>query len=195
VLEWELPDAQWFVDGKTNICHNCVDRQVLQRPRRRRRASSGKASRNRRSAAMPAPPRRARAEAAGGGPPRDPPPQLSRAAARDVRSSPNVLKSLGVGKGDVVTIYMGMVPEIAIAMLACARIGAAHSVIFRRLRRDAIVDRVSDAGSRVIITCDGAWRRGQVVPLKDNVDPHANSSRRTARCRARRRRCAASATP
>jgi acetyl-CoA synthetase len=82
----------------------------------------------------------------------------------------NVLKSLGVKKGDIVTIYMPMVPELAIAMLACARIGAAHSIIFGGFSAQAIADRVSDAGSRVLITADGGWRRGQIVPLKDNVD-------------------------
>src|SRR5690606_8358922 len=76
----------------------------------------------------------------------------------------------GVKKGDVVTIYMGMVPELAIAMLACARIGAAHSIIFGGFSAQAIIDRVVDANSKVIITCDGAWRRGKIVPLKDNVD-------------------------
>ncbi|MGA1518288.1 MAG: acetate--CoA ligase, partial [Phycisphaerales bacterium] len=83
--------------------------------------------------------------------------------------------SLGVGKGDIVTIYMGMVPEVAIAMLACARIGAAHSVIFGGFSASAIVDRVHDAKSRVILTCDGAWRRGSVVPLKANVDEACRS--------------------
>jgi acetyl-CoA synthetase len=75
-----------------------------------------------------------------------------------------------VKKGDVVTLYMGMVPELAIALLACARIGAVHSVIFGGFSSQAIVDRVVDADSRLIVTCDGAWRRGKVVPLKDNVD-------------------------
>jgi acetyl-CoA synthetase len=82
----------------------------------------------------------------------------------------NALRSLGVRKGDVVTLYMGMVPELAIAVLACARIGAAHSVIFGGFAAPAIIDRVADAESRVIITCDGAWRRGSLVPLKANVD-------------------------
>ena len=77
---------------------------------------------------------------------------------------------MGVQRGDVVTIYMGMVPELAIAMLACARIGAPHSVIFGGFASPAIVDRVQDAKSKIIITCDGAWRRGQTVLLKKNVD-------------------------
>jgi acetyl-CoA synthetase len=89
---------------------------------------------------------------------------------REISKLANVLKSLGVKKGDVVTIYMGMVPELAIAMLACARIGAAHSVIFGGFSATAIADRVKDAHSKLVITADGAWRRGKVVPLKDNVD-------------------------
>src|SRR5690606_28574035 len=82
----------------------------------------------------------------------------------------NALASLGVRRGDVVTLYMPMIPALAIAMLACARLGAAHSVIFGGFASHAIVDRVTNAGSRVIITADGGWRRGSVVPLKANVD-------------------------
>ena len=80
------------------------------------------------------------------------------------------MKGLGVKKGDVVTLYMGMVPELAIAMLACARIGAVHSVIFGGFSSQAIADRMEDARSRIIVTCDGGWRRGKIIPLKDNVD-------------------------
>ncbi|MFV2001309.1 MAG: acetate--CoA ligase, partial [Acidimicrobiia bacterium] len=82
----------------------------------------------------------------------------------------NGLRSLGVEKGDRVAIYMGMVPELPIAMLACSRIGAPHSVIFGGFSSDSIVDRVNDQGAKLLITCDGAWRRGSVVPLKDNCD-------------------------
>jgi len=82
----------------------------------------------------------------------------------------NVLKSKGVKKGDVVTIYMGMVPELAVAMLACARIGAVHSIIFGGFSAQAIRDRVEDGDSKLLVTCDGSWRRGKVVPLKGNVD-------------------------
>ncbi|MFO0828131.1 MAG: acetate--CoA ligase [Phycisphaerales bacterium] len=151
VCEWNLPDAQWFIGGKTNACHNCVDRQVLQGHGDQVAiiwegepivGESGYEVRH-----------------------------LSyRDLQRETSKLANVLKSFGVRKGDVVTIYMGMVPELAIAMLACARIGAAHSVIFGGFASAAIVDRVHDAGSKIILTCDGAWRRGQVVPLKDNVD-------------------------
>jgi acetyl-CoA synthetase len=88
----------------------------------------------------------------------------------------NGLRTLGVKKGDVVTIYMGMVPELAIAMLACARIGAPHSVVFGGFSSQAIADRVNDAGSRIVLTCDGAWRRGKVVKLKHAVDEAAAQS-------------------
>ena len=149
VVEWNLPDAKWFVGGTTNICANCIDRQI--------------------------------ASGHGGEPaiiwegePSAPHPEVRQLTyedlLREVSKTANALKALGVRKGDVVTVYMGMVPELAIAMLACARIGAAHSVIFGGFAPPAIVDRVRDADSRVIITCDGAWRRGQVVPLKRNVD-------------------------
>jgi acetyl-CoA synthetase len=89
---------------------------------------------------------------------------------RDTTKFANVLKGLGVKKGDVVTIYMPMVPELVIAMLACARIGAAHSVIFGGFAPQAIVERVTDARSKVIVTADGSYRRGEIVPLKANVD-------------------------
>ncbi|MBX3364073.1 MAG: acetate--CoA ligase [Phycisphaeraceae bacterium] len=150
VLEWNLPDAKWFVGGTTNLCYNAVDRHVV----------SGHGEETaiiwEGEPVGPAGPEIRRLTYA----------QLQQEIARFA----NGLKSLGVAKGDVVTIYMGMVPELAIAMLACARIGAAHSVIFGGFSSQAIVDRVLDARSRVIVTCDGAWRRGKVVPLKANVD-------------------------
>ncbi len=151
VCEWNLPDAKWFVGGSTNACFNCLDRQV--------QTGHGE------QVALiwegePVP--------VGGSP------EIRRLTYNDLLRETcklaNALKAKGVKKGDVVTIYMGMVPELAIAMLACARIGAAHSVIFGGFSAQAIVDRVLDAKSTVILTCDGAWRRGKVVPLKDNVD-------------------------
>jgi acetyl-CoA synthetase len=155
VLEWNCPDAKWFVGGTTNACFNCVDRQV----------GSGHGG----DVAIVW-----EGEPCGEGGP-----EIRRLTYRDLQRETarfaNVLKSLGVGKGDIVTIYMGMVPEVAIAMLACARIGAAHSVIFGGFSASAIVDRVHDAKSRVILTCDGAWRRGSVVPLKANVDEACRS--------------------
>jgi acetyl-CoA synthetase len=153
VLEWKAPDARWFVGGRTNICHNCVDRQIAR----------GHGD----EVAIVWEGEPAVAGAAG-------PHEVRRITYRQLHAevcrTANALRALGVRKGDVVTLYMGMVPELAIAMLACARIGAAHSVIFGGFAAAAIVDRVHDAGSAVIVTCDGAWRRGQVVPLKDNVD-------------------------
>ncbi len=150
VLEWSPPDAKWFVGGQTNICDNCVDRQV--------RNGHGDET----------------AIIWEGEPVDNGGPEIRRLTYADLQRETarlgNALKKLGVRKGDVVTIYMGMVPELAIAMLACARIGAAHSVIFGGFSSQAIADRVTDADSRVIITGDGAWRRGKIVPLKDNVD-------------------------
>jgi acetyl-CoA synthetase len=150
VLDWNPPDARWFVGGRTNVCHNCVDRQVNQ-------GHGSDTAIIWEGEPMP------------GGEP-----EVRRITyaelLRDVCKLASTLKSLGVRKGDVVTIYMGMVPELAVAMLACARIGAPHSVIFGGFSAQAIADRVQDAGSKVVITCDGAWRRGKIVPLKDNVD-------------------------
>lgn len=152
VLEWDAPDAKWFVGGTTNVCYNCVDRQV----------ESGHGD----DVAI-----------IWEGEPVDDsgaPVDVRRITYKELQTEvsklANVLKSKGIGKGDVVTIYMGMVPELAIAMLACARIGAPHSVIFGGFSAQAITDRVQDASSKMIITCDGSWRRGKVVPLKDNVD-------------------------
>ena len=159
VVEWNAPDAKWFIGGTTNICHNCLDRQV--------NAGLG-----------------GRVAIIWEGEPEVVPSILDEEhqrsheirrltyndLLRETSKLANVLKKLGIKKGDVVTLYMGMVPELAIAMLACARIGAAHSVIFGGFSATAIADRVKDANSKLIITCDGAWRRGKVVPLKDNVD-------------------------
>ena len=150
VLEWNCPDARWFADGTLNLCDNCVDRHV----------DEGHGDDT--------------AIIWEGEPVGADGPEVLRLSYRDLQRETakfgNALKALGVGKGDIVTIYMGMVPEVAIAMLACARIGAAHSVIFGGFSASAIVDRVNDADSKVILTCDGAWRRGSVVPLKANVD-------------------------
>jgi acetyl-CoA synthetase len=156
VLEWEPPDARWFVGGRTNVCHNCVDRQV--------EAGHGDEV----AIIWEGEPLGARG------------PEIRRLTyadlLRETSRAANALRALGVGKGDVVTIYMGMLPELAIAMLACARIGAAHSVIFGGFSAQAIADRVADAKSRVVITADGAWRRGKVVPLKQNVDEAIRSA-------------------
>jgi len=152
VLDWKAPDARWFVGGTLNVCHNCVDRHV--------EAGFGE-----------------RIGLIWEGEPMGPGgagPEVRRFRYRELMAetsrAANALKALGVKKGDVVTIYMPMVPELAIAMLACARIGAAHSVIFGGFAPTAISERVIDANSRVIITADGGYRRGEVVPLLKNVD-------------------------
>jgi len=146
-----FPDAKWFDGGKTNICHNCVDRQI-----------------NMGHGDSPAIIWEGEPVGSEGSV------ELRTLSYHDLHTEvckfANALKSQGVKKGDIVTIYMGMVPELAIATLACARIGAPHSVIFGGFSSQAIADRVNDANSSIVITCDGSWRRGKVVPLKDNVD-------------------------
>ena len=151
VLDWQIPDARWFDGGQMNACFNCVDRQI----------ENGHGD----EVAIIW-----EGEPIGKGGK----PEIRRLTYNDleyeVAKLANVLDDMGINKGEVVTIYMGMVPELAIAVLACARIGAPHSVIFGGFSATAIADRVKDATSKIIITCDGAWRRGKVVPLKDNVD-------------------------
>jgi acetyl-CoA synthetase len=154
VLEWELPDAKWFVGGKTNLCYNCLDRQI----------DAGLGDKTAivwESEAMDA-------DGTGGKP------NIINLTysdlLREVSKFANVLKKLGVQKGDIVTIYMPMIPELAIAMLACSRIGAPHSIIFGGFSANAIRDRVEDGNSKIIITADAGWRRGKTVPLKQNAD-------------------------
>ncbi|MEM7625141.1 MAG: acetate--CoA ligase [Planctomycetota bacterium] len=151
VLEWQAPDAKWFVGAKTNLCYNCIDRQI-------------DAGLGDKVAIV------WEAEPFGS----DDQPHVERWTyhdlLREVSKFANVLKAKGVKKGDVVTIYMGMVPQLAVAMLACARIGAVHSIIFGGFSATAIRDRVEDGKSRLLITCDGSWRRAKNVPLKANVD-------------------------
>lgn len=145
VLEWNLPFAKWFVGGKLNAAHNCLDRHV----------ESGKGSK----VAI-----RWEGEP---GDRRD----LSYLELRDeVARLANALKALGVKKGDRVCIYMPMVPELAMAMLACARIGAAHSVVFGGFSAESLHERINDAQATVVITADGGWRRGAVVTLKHICD-------------------------
>ncbi len=144
-----FPDVKWFEGGKTNLSHNCIDRQI----------NMGHGD----DVAI-----------IWEGEPCQDEPEIRTLTYHDLHAEvckcANALKELGVKKGDVVTIYMGMVPELAIAVLACARIGAPHSVIFGGFSSQAIADRVEDANSSIVITCDGSWRRGSVVPLKNNVD-------------------------
>ncbi len=162
VLEWNAPDAKWFVGGKINACYNCVDRHV-QAGRGDDTAIVWEGEPVGPTTSHPAPGSAYAAE-----------PEVRRLTYRDLQAETsrlaNVLKRLGVKRGDVVTIYMPMVPELAVAMLACARIGAAHSVIFGGFAPHAISERAVDAKSRVIITSDGGYRRGEVVPLQKNVE-------------------------
>ncbi len=144
-LQWNCPDAQWFVGGKTNASYNCLDRHVA-------------AGRGDRPAII------------WEGEPGDSRTLSYRELHREVCRFANGLKSLGVEAGDVVSIYMPMTPELAIAMLACARIGAVHSVIFAGFSAEAIADRNQDASAKVILTSDGLYRRGKVLPLKETVD-------------------------
>ena len=145
VLDWKLPFAKWFVGGKLNVCENCVDRHA-EGPRRNKAAIIFEGEDGTRRVITYG--------------------ELK----REVCKFANVLEANGVKAKDRVIIYMPMIPEAAIAMLACARIGAVHSVIFGGFAVDAIVDRLEDSGAQVVITADGGWRRGKTVPLKDNVD-------------------------
>jgi acetyl-CoA synthetase len=151
VLEWKPPYAKWFVGAKTNISYNCLDAQI-ERGRGEKTAILWEAEPLNQSGQ----------------------PEVRKISYRQLRDDvcrfANGLKKLGVKKGDRVTIYMPMVPEAAVAMLACARLGAAHSVIFGGFSSQAIADRVEDAESSIIITADGGFRRGQIVALKKNVD-------------------------
>jgi acetyl-CoA synthetase len=145
VLEWDEPFARWFVGGKTNISYNCLDIH-LNGPRRNKAALIWE------------------------GEPGDTRTLTYQQLHREVCKFANVLKGLGIKPGDVVSIYMPMVPELAIAMLACARVGAVHSVIFGGFSSEAIADRNNDAGAKLVITADAGWRRGHQLPLKANVD-------------------------
>jgi acetyl-CoA synthetase len=147
-LEWKRPYAKWFVGAKTNVSYNCLDRHL----------------------AGPNAWRRNKAAILWEGEPGDTRTLTYGELHREVCKFANVLKSLGVKKGDRVIVYMPMIPEIAIAMLACTRIGAPHSVVFGGFSAEALRDRIIDAGAKVVITADGGWRRGKVVALKDAAD-------------------------
>ena len=152
VLEWTPPYAKWFVGGQLNAAENCLDRQI----------SLGRGDKT----AILWEGEPVKGELSAGEVRRISYTQL----AQQVNRFANGLRSLGISKGDRVTIYMPMVPEAIVAMLACARIGAPHSVIFGGFSSHAIADRVQDAQSHYVITADGGHRRGQIVPLKANVD-------------------------
>ncbi|WP_038042951.1 acetate--CoA ligase [Thermus tengchongensis] len=145
VLEGDLPHAKWFVGGRTNLSYNALDRHV-QTWRRNKAALIWE------------------------GEPGEERVLTYHDLWREVQKFANVLKRLGVKKGDRVTIYLPMIPEAAIAMLACTRIGAVHSVVFGGFSSGALAERIRDAEAKVLITADGGYRRGQVVPLKQNAD-------------------------
>ena len=151
VLEWTPPHAKWFLGGKLNVSYNCLDRHLEQ-------------GRGDRTALM------------WEGEPGDSRTFTYAELHAEVCRFSNALKGLGVGKGDRVTIYLPMIPEAAIAMLACTRIGAIHSVVFGGFSPDSLSDRNNDARSKVLITADGGWRRGGVVSLKENADAAMESS-------------------
>jgi acetyl-CoA synthetase len=145
VMEWTPPWVKWFTGGRLNASYNCLDRHV---------------------------------EAGGGdkvayyweGEPGEERTITYRDLLDEVSRFANALRSLGVTKGDRVAIYLGMIPELPVAMLACARIGAAHSVVFGGFSAESLRDRINDAGAKVLITADGGYRRGAIVPLKANAD-------------------------
>jgi acetyl-CoA synthetase len=145
VLEWDLPFARWFDGGTLNVSYNCLDRHVAA-------GHEDKVAFH-----WEGEPGDARTITYG---------QL----LTDVSRFANVLRGLGVGRGDRVAIYMPMIPELPVAMLACTRIGAVHSVVFGGFSSDALRDRILDAQARVVVTADGGWRRGSPVALKPNVD-------------------------
>ena len=151
VLEWDLPFAKWFIEGKLNVSYNCLDRHV---------------------------------EAGGGdkvafhweGEPGDTRTITYSQLLEEVSKFANVLKSFGVAKGDRVCIYMPMIPELPVAMLACARIGAPHSIVFGGFSADSLSDRIDDASAKVLITSDGGYRRGDPFPLKDTADASVSAT-------------------
>jgi acetyl-CoA synthetase len=157
VLAWNEPHAQWFIGGQLNACYNCVDRHL----------TNG---------------RKNKAALVWEGEPGDCRVLRYQDLHREVCKFANVLKGLGIKAGDRVTLYMPMVPELAIAMLACARIGAPHNIVFGGFSADAVADRNNDAKARLLVTADGGWRRGKVVPLKHNVDAALAKSPTVEKC-------------
>jgi len=145
VLDWQVPFAKWFVGGKTNLAYNCIDRHCETW-------------------------RRNKAAIIWEGEPGDSRVLTYADLLREVSKCANVLRGLGVETGDRVGVYMPMIPELAITILACARIGATHSVVFGGFSSDALRDRMNDAEAKVVVTADGGFRRGGVVDLKVNVD-------------------------
>jgi acetyl-CoA synthetase len=157
VLEWEAPNAKWFVGGKTNVSYNCIDAHLITS-------------------------RRNKAAIIWEGEPGDTRTLTYQQLHQEVCKFANALKSLGVKPGDVVSIYMPMTPELVIAMQACARIGAVHSVIFAGFSAEAIADRNNDANAKIQLTADAAWRRGKQLELKSVVDEALAKSPTVEKC-------------
>jgi len=151
VCEWDLPFSTWFVGGTLNVSYNCLDRHVL----------AGRGD---------------KVAFHFEGEPGDTRTVTYAQLLDEVQKFANSLKTLGVAKGDRVNIYMPMIPEAAVAMLACSRIGAAHSVVFGGFSSQALADRINDAEAKVLITADGGWRRGEVFPLKQYADEALQST-------------------
>ena len=151
VLDGDMPETKWFSGGKINASYNCLDRH-LETWRKNKAAIVWE------------------------GEPGDTRVLTYQDLHREVCQFANVLKGLGVAKGDRVTLYMPMIPELAIAMLACARIGATHSIIFGGFSADAVADRNNDAQAKLVVTADGGWRRGKELPLKPAVDASLDKS-------------------
>src|SRR5580698_6116888 len=144
VLSWNLPWARWFEGGELNLSANCLDRHLATRGDKVALDWEGEPGDSRKL--------------------------TYRQLHAEVCQAANVLKGLGIVAGDVVAIYMPMIPEAAVAMLACTRIGATHTVVFGGFSAEALRDRINDCGAALCITADGGWRRGKSVPLKANVD-------------------------
>jgi len=157
VLDWQCPFAKWFPGGQTNVSYNCLDIH-LNTPRRNKAAFIWE------------------------GEPGDVRVLTYEMLHREVCKFANVLKGLGVGRGDVVSMYMPMIPELAIAMLACARIGAVHCVVFGGFSAEAIAERNNDSKAKVQITADAGWRRGSQLALKTNVDAALAKSPTVQKC-------------
>jgi acetyl-CoA synthetase len=145
ICQWEVPFAKWFIGGRLNVSYNCLDRHV----------EAGRGD---------------KVAIHWEGEPGDTRTLTYAEMLAEVQRFANVLASLGVGAGDRVNIYLPMIPEAAVAMLACARIGAVHSVVFGGFSSQALADRINDAGAKVLITADGGYRRGEVFPLKPAAD-------------------------
>ena len=162
VLDWNEPLAKWFVGGKTNVSYNCLDAH-LETDRKDKTAIIWE------------------------GEPGEVIKLTYVELHTEVCKAANMLKSLGIGTGDVVSVYMPMVPELAILMLACARIGAVHSVIFAGFSAEAIADRNNDASAKLQVTADAGWRRGKELPLKTTVDEALEKSPTVEKCLVLRR--------